>query len=69
MANKSKAFLVEYTPIPAEAKDRHMFLRLKKALSDLYLIQMNVTREMIQDYLSVIITVRKGECPNEEQLY
>jgi uncharacterized protein (TIGR02172 family) len=58
-------FLVEYTPVPAEATDSDMILCLKKTLSDLYLVQMNVTREMIQDYLSVIITVRKGECPNE----
>ena len=27
---------------------------------------MNVTREMIQDYLSVIIAARAGECPNEQ---
>jgi uncharacterized protein (TIGR02172 family) len=58
-------FLVEYTPVPAETKDIDMLLHLKKTLTDLYLIQMNVTREMIQDYLTVIITVRKGECPNE----
>lgn len=58
-------YLVEYTPVPAEVKDRDMLLRLKKSLSDLYLLQMNVTREMIQDYLSVISKVRKGECPNE----
>ncbi|HBM80236.1 MAG: aminoglycoside phosphotransferase family protein [Clostridiales bacterium] len=58
-------FLVEYTPVPMEVDDRELFLRLKKALADLYLMQMNVTREMIQDYLSVIIAVREGECPNE----
>lgn len=58
-------FLVEYTPVPAEAKNSHMVMRLKKTLTDLYLIQMNVTREMIQNYLSVIISVRKGECPND----
>lgn len=58
-------FLIEYTPVPVEANDREVFLLFKKTLADLYLIQMNVTREMIQDYLSVIITVRKGECPNE----
>ena len=57
-------FLVEYTPVPVE-DDREVLLRFKKTLADLYLMQMNVTREMIQDYLSVIITVRKGECPNE----
>lgn len=58
-------YLVEYTPVPAEAKDRDMLLRFKKSLSDFYLLHMNVTREMIQDYLFVISKVRKGECPNE----
>ena len=59
-------FLIEYTPVPVELEHREMLLKFKKTLADLYLIQMNVTRERIQDYLTVIITVRKGECPNEE---
>ncbi len=59
-------FLVEYTPVPMELDHREVILGFKKILADLYLMQMNVTREMIQDYLSVIIMVRKGECPNEE---
>jgi len=58
-------FLVQYTPVPAAAEDRETLLRFKRTLADLYLIEMNVTREMIQDYLSVIITARAGECPNE----
>jgi hypothetical protein len=58
-------FLVEYTPVPTDAGDRDTLLRFKKTLADLYLIEMNVTREMIQDYLSVIIAARVGECPNE----
>jgi hypothetical protein len=58
-------YLVEFTPVPANANDRDLFLHMKKALSDTYLMQMNVTREMIQDYLYVIFTARKGECPNE----
>jgi tRNA A-37 threonylcarbamoyl transferase component Bud32 len=58
-------FLVEYTPVPVEAPDKEKIIYFKKTLSDLYLKEMNVTREMIQDYLSVIIMVRKGECPNE----
>lgn len=60
-------FLVEYTPVPADADDRETLLRLKKTLADLYLIEMNVTREMIQDYLSVITAARVGECPDEYQ--
>lgn len=59
-------FLVEYTPVPVEAEDREMLLQFKKMLADLYLMQMNVTREMIQDYLSVIIEAREGESPNEQ---
>lgn len=59
-------FLVEYTPVPMELGNREILLSLKKTLADLYLKEMNVTREMIQDYLSVIIAVREGECPNEK---
>ncbi len=58
-------FLVEYTPVPIEVDDREMLLRFKKTLTDLYLMQMNVTRKMIQDYLAVIIEARVGECPEE----
>lgn len=58
-------FLVEYTPVPAETKDRGIILALKKSLADSYLMHMNVTREMIQDYLTIISAVRKGECPDE----
>lgn len=58
-------FLIEYTPVSMEADHREGILCFKKALAGLYLEQMNVTREMIQDYLSVIMAVRKGECPNE----
>ncbi|GIP33566.1 aminoglycoside phosphotransferase family protein [Paenibacillus sp. J2TS4] len=60
-------FLVQYTPVPAHTTyDRESLLRLKKRLADLYLIEMNVTRDRIQDYLSVIMTARVGECPDEE---
>jgi uncharacterized protein (TIGR02172 family) len=58
-------FLIEYTPVSQETKDRDMLLQFKKTLSDLYLIQMNVSREMIQEYLSIIIIAKKGECPDE----
>lgn len=58
-------FLVQYTLVPANTEDRETLLRFKRTLAYLYLIEMNVTREMIQDYLSVIITARVGECPNE----
>lgn len=29
-------------------------------------MEMKVTREMIEDYLDVIIATREGECPNEK---
>lgn len=56
-------FLVEYTPVPAEVPNRDMIIRFKKELADMYLLLMNVTRDRIQDYLAVIVEVRKGECP------
>lgn len=58
-------YLVEYTPVPKAAGDRETLLQLKKKLADLYLAEMNVTREGIQDYLSVISTARVSECPDE----
>jgi Putative homoserine kinase type II (protein kinase fold) len=58
-------YLVEYTPIPADTKDRDKLLYFKKTLTDLYLAQMNVSREIIQDLLTIISIVRKGECPDE----
>jgi len=58
-------FLVEYTPVPAGTEDKVMVMGLKKTLADLYLNKMNTTREMIQDYLSVIIAARVSECPDE----
>lgn len=58
-------FLVEYTPIPNTTKDKNMILHFKRTLTDLYLSEMNVSREMIKDYLSIIISIRKWECPNE----
>lgn len=59
-------FLIEYTPVPVDAKNKEILFEFKKMLADYYLMQMNVTREMIQDYLSVIIAAREGECPNEK---
>ena len=58
-------FLVEYTPVPQELPNRDMIIKFKKALVDQYLVLMDVSRDMIKDFLEVIIAVRKGECPNE----
>ena len=59
-------FLVEYTPVPADAPDREQLLRYKKELAGLYLREMGMTREAIAGYLSVIRTSRRGECPDEK---
>lgn len=58
-------FLVEYTPVPPYLENSEMFLRFKKTFTDLYLKEMNITREMIQDYLTVVMAARVGECPDE----
>ena len=58
-------FLLESTPAPPEPPNREMIIQFKKALADLYLTLMNVTRDMIKDYITIIIAVRKGECPDE----
>ncbi len=58
-------YLVEYTPVPDIAEEKETLLQFKRTLADLYLLQMKVTREMIQDYLTVISAARIIECPNE----
>ncbi len=54
-------YLMEYTPVPAEMESKKEFLQLKKSLVTSYLTQMGVSRESIQDYLSVIAAARAGE--------
>ena len=54
-------FLVEYTPVPEEADNKELLLHYKKTLTDLYLANMKLTREMLQDYLEIIIAARAGE--------
>lgn len=58
-------FLVEYTPVPKETLDKEALLKLKKGLADLYLKEMDVTRDMINDYLNIITITRRAECPDE----
>lgn len=58
-------FLVQYTPVHEDGEMGEQIRQFKKALADLYLMQMQVTRDMIQDYLFVIKEARKCECPNE----
>lgn len=55
-------FLLEYTPVAVETKDEEKFLQFRKTLADLYMVEMNVNRELIQDYLKVITVARIGEC-------
>ncbi len=59
-------FLIEYTPVPENTDDRDKILGMKKALSNFYLRHMKISREMLQEFLTVIKVVRKGECPEEK---
>lgn len=54
-------FLIQYTPVPQEAPDKEMIMQLKKTLADQYLLQMDITRDMIKDYITLIIEARPGE--------
>lgn len=62
-------FLIEYTPVPSETKDNKKLIQVKKRLAEHYLKQMDITRDMIQDYLSVIIAARPGENPDENEVF
>lgn len=61
-------FLVQYTPIPEGIKHKEKLFQFKKRLADLYLAQMRVDREMIEDYLSVLFTARMCEHPNQRSV-
>ncbi len=58
-------FLVEYTPVSPEVEDKELLMQQKRALADMYLLEMKVPRDSIRDYLAVIMAVRKAECPTE----
>lgn len=59
-------FLVQYTPMPEEMSNRADIFEFRQALAESYLKEMAVSQGMIKDFLSVIITARAGECPNEK---
>ncbi len=59
-------FLIEFTPVPDNADDKDNIISMKKALSNSYLHHMNISREMLQEFLAVIKVVRRGECPEEK---
>jgi tRNA A-37 threonylcarbamoyl transferase component Bud32 len=54
-------YLVQYTPVPEQVPDKDRVIQFKKNLADEYLINMGVTRDMIRDYLEIIIAARAGE--------
>lgn len=62
------AYLLEYTPVPLEIENREIVKKWKKQITDHYLEEMNVSRDMISDYIKVISVARKGECPDENRL-
>lgn len=59
-------FLIEYTSIPEEMESRDMIIQFRKELTDLYLMQMKVTRDMISDYIDIIRVARNGELGQRE---
>lgn len=54
-------FLLEYSPIPPEIENRDVIMGMRKELADLYMMQMNVTRDMLMGYLKIIGEVRDRE--------
>ena len=54
-------FLIEYSPVPAEVENGEILKELKRRLTDLYLMKMEISRDMLTDYLEVIKAARTGE--------
>lgn len=57
------AYLIECTPVPIEMENREKIKKWKKQITEHYLKEMDITRDMISDYIKVISVARKGECP------
>ncbi|HPU64176.1 MAG TPA: phosphotransferase [Mobilitalea sp.] len=55
-------FLLEFSEIPDDAKNNEQIIQFRKELADLYLSGINITRDMIRDYLEIVGEIRKGEC-------
>jgi len=54
-------FLVEYSSIPQEMESKDAIMLFRKELADKYLLQMNITRDMIQEYIDIITEIRDEE--------
>lgn len=54
-------FLIEYSPVPAEVENGEILKELKRRLTGLYLMKMEISRDMLTDYLEVIKAARIGE--------
>ncbi len=58
-------YLMEFTPISEETENREVVRRLKREMTDAYLEDMDVSRESLEEYLTIIRAGRTGECPSE----
>ncbi len=54
-------YLIEMTPVPAETEDKDYFINIKKQVSNIYLEEMGVGRELLSDWLLIVAAARLSE--------
>lgn len=54
-------YLIDMTPVPTETDDKDHFLNIKKQVSNIYLEEMGVGRELLSDWLLIIAAARLSE--------
>jgi len=59
-------YLTEMTPVPDGITDREQFLQIKKTITDIYLKEMGVSRDLLSDWLMVIAAARLSELSDEQ---
>ena len=58
-------FLIQYSQVPEPVPDPEALKAFQKNLADAYLEKLQVSRDQLQPYLTVIAAARKGEAPEE----
>lgn len=60
-------YLIEMTPVPTEIYNAEHFLHMKKRATDIYLKEMDVSRECLSDWLMIITAARLSELKNDQK--
>jgi len=59
-------YLIEMTPVPTEANHIDEILKIKKQVTDIYLQEMGLTRDVLSDWIIITAAARLSELNNDQ---